>query len=31
VLEFFGVTEEEMLKAAKKEREIKSLIDFMGN
>jgi DNA polymerase I len=31
VLEFFGVTEEEMLKAAKKEREIKNLIDFMGN
>ena len=31
VLKFFGVTEEEMLKAAKKEKETKSLTDFMGN
>jgi DNA polymerase I len=31
VLEFFGVTEEEMLKAARKEKETKSLMDFMRN
>ncbi len=31
VLEFFGVNEEEMLKAAEKGKEKKSLMDFMGN
>jgi DNA polymerase I len=31
VLEFFGVTEEELLKSVKKEKETKSLMDFVGN
>jgi DNA polymerase I len=31
VLEFFGVTEEELLKVAEKGKEKKSLMDFMGN
>jgi DNA polymerase I len=31
ILEFFGVTEQEMLKAARKEKETKSLMDFMKN
>jgi hypothetical protein len=31
VLEFFGITEEEPLKATEKEKEKKSLMDFMGN
>jgi DNA polymerase I len=31
VLEFFGVTEEELLKPTKKEKETKSLMDFVEN
>jgi DNA polymerase I len=31
ILEFFGVTEEELLKPAKKEKEARSLMDFVGN
>jgi DNA polymerase I len=31
VLEFFGVTEEELLRPVKKEKETKSLMDFVGN
>ena len=31
VLEFFGVTEEELLRKTKKEKETKSLMDFMRN
>jgi DNA polymerase elongation subunit (family B) len=31
VLEFFGVNEEEMLKATEKVKEKKSLMDFMRN
>jgi DNA polymerase I len=31
VLEFFGVTEEKLLEPAKKEREARSLMDFVGN
>jgi DNA polymerase I len=31
VLEFFGITEEELLKATEKEKEKKSLMDFVGN
>jgi DNA polymerase I len=31
ILEFFGLTEQEMLKAARKEKETKSLMDFMKN
>jgi DNA polymerase I len=31
VLEFFGVTEEELLEPVKKEKETKSLMDFVGN
>ena len=31
VLQFFGVTEEELLRVTEKEQESKSLLDFMGN
>jgi DNA polymerase I len=31
VLEFFGLTEEALLKPAKKEKETRSLMDFVGN
>jgi DNA polymerase I len=31
VLEFFGITEESLLKPAKKEKETRSLMDFVGN
>jgi DNA polymerase I len=31
VLQFFGVTEEELLKVTEKEQGSKSLLDFMGN
>jgi DNA polymerase I len=31
ILEFFGITEEELLKPTKKEKETKSLMDFMRN
>jgi DNA polymerase I len=31
VLEFFGITEENLLKPAKKEKEARSLMDFVGN